>query len=194
MRFLFAALFLSLAGFVPATPSFAQDAGHPVNLAWLDPPRAVPETSYFVEGEALQSLEVFRGQAVVLNFWATWCPPCVAEMPSLDRLAGAYAGEDLAVVTMAMDRASEEKILAFYLRIGAEHLGIYRDPDMKLAREMRVFGLPTTLLIDHNGQVVAQLVGEAEWDGDSALSAILPLAEAAARARLDVVEQAALAE
>jgi len=194
MRFVFAGLFLALAWSAPALPSSAQDAVHPINLAWLDPPRAVPETNYLVEGEALQSLEVFRGQAVVLNFWATWCPPCVAEMPSLDRLAGQYASEDLAVVGMAMDRASEEKILMFYQRIGAEHLGIYRDPDMKLGRDMRIFGLPTTLLIDHNGQVVAQLVGEAEWDGDAALSAILPLAEAASRARLDVVEQAALAE
>ena len=164
------------------------------NLAWLDPPRVAPDVEYLVEGGEVQTLDAFLGKVVVLNFWATWCPPCVAEMPYLDELAGAHGGDHLVVVTMAMERAAESKILEFYERIGSHNLGIYRDPDMALARSMRVFGLPTTLLIDHEGNVVAQLVGEAHWSGDAALADILPLVEAARLASANVVEQAALSD
>ncbi|MCE2518680.1 MAG: TlpA family protein disulfide reductase [Alphaproteobacteria bacterium] len=150
------------------------------NLAWLDPPFPVPETPYLVEGGGTGTLAEYSGRVIVLNFWATWCPPCIEEMPSLDRLAARHAGSHLAVITMAMDRASEEKIKAFHDEHGLLHLTIQRDPEMKLARSMRLFGLPTTFLVDHRGEVVAQLVGEAQWDGDEALAVILPLVEAAA--------------
>jgi len=149
-------------------------------LAWLDPPFEVPQTPYLVAGGGTATLADYRGKVIVLNFWATWCPPCIEEMPSLDRLAARHAGDHLAVITMAMDRASEEKIRTFHDNHGLRHLTIQRDPEMTLARSMRLFGLPTTFLIDHRGDVVAQLVGEAQWDGDEALAAILPLVEAAA--------------
>jgi thiol-disulfide isomerase/thioredoxin len=175
-----------------ALPARAQD-GLP-NLAWLDPPREVPDVAYLVEGGATQTLDVFLGKVVVLNFWATWCPPCIAEMPSLDALAERHAGDHLAVVTMAMDRAGEDKIREFYARIQTPNLGIYRDPDMKLARALRVFGLPTTLLIDHEGNIVAQLVGEADWSSDEALADILPLVDAARDASAAMADQAALSD
>lgn len=155
-------------------------AGALDTLAWLDPPFPVPQTPYLVEGGGTATLADHKGKAIVLNFWATWCPPCIEEMPSLDRLAARHAGSHLAVITVAMDRASEEKIRAFHDEHELLHLTIQRDPDMKLARSMRLFGLPTTFLIDHRGHVVAQLVGEAQWDGDEALAVIMPLVEAAA--------------
>ncbi len=172
--------------------ALAQD-GLP-NLAWLDPPREVPVVEYLVDGGATQTLDAFHGKVVVLNFWATWCPPCIAEMPSLDDLAISHGGEHLAVVTMAMDRASEDKIVEFYEGIGSRHLGIYRDPDMILARALRVFGLPTTLLIDHEGNIVAQLVGEADWSSQAALADILPLIEAARQASADMLQQASVSD
>ena len=171
------ALGLLMCVVVGARPVAALDS-----LAWLDSPFPVPQTSYLIEGGGSATLADYRGKAIVLNFWATWCPPCIEEMPSLDRLAQRHAGDHLAVVTMAMDRASEEKIRSFHDNNGLRHLTIQRDPDMKLARSMRLFGLPTTFLIDHRGDVVAQLVGEAVWDGDEALAVILPLVEAAATA------------
>ena len=186
------AFFLAVGLLANAASAQAQN-GLP-NLAWLDPPREAPVVEYLVENGATQTLEAFRGKVVVLNFWATWCPPCVAEMPYLDELAASHGGDYLAVVTMAMERASEARILEFYDRIGASHLGIYRDPDMTLARSMRVFGLPTTVLIDHQGKVVAQLVGEADWSSQAALADILPLVEAARQASPDMIEQAILAD
>ena len=188
--FVLLVLALMLGG---ASVAGAQDGKSLPNLAWLDELRAVPDTPFLIANEELGDMSLFKGKAVVLNFWATWCPPCIAEMPTLNRLAEEHGGDDLVVVTMAMDRASEEQIAAFYEQIDAAHLGIYRDPQMHFGRAMHVFGLPTTVLIDHNGYVVAQLVGEADWAGEAALEAILPLAEAARDSRT-ALEQAGLAD
>ncbi len=175
-----AAILLAIGLTVPAAAG--ADSAITANLAWHDPPREAPSTVFETEGGGTGVLADFRGKAVVLNFWATWCPPCLKELPSLDRLAAGQGGDHLAVVAMAADRASEERIRAFNREKGLAHLAIYRDPSMKLARAMGVFGLPTTFLIDHEGQVVAQLVGEAEWDSEEALAVIAPLAAAAAAA------------
>jgi len=166
-----------------------EDAALP-DLVWLDPPRAVSDGQFLTAGDELATMEMFEGRAVVLNFWATWCPPCIEEMPSLDRLSAGYGGDDLVVVTMSVDRGGEQQIADFYERLDLRHLGMYRDPRMHFSRSLRVFGLPTTLLIDHEGRILAHLVGDAEWDGEAALAVILPLADAARRARLDPVEQA----
>ncbi len=166
----------------------ARAEGGLANLVWLEAPQALPDSAFLVEDGQAQTFAAFRGRAVVLNFWASWCPPCIAEMPSLDRLAAGHGGQDLAVVAMALDGAGEDDIRAFYRRIGVRHLGIYRDPDLGLAAALGIFGLPTTLLIDHNGMAVARLTGDAAWDGAEAEAVVLPLAAAARRARLAAAE------
>jgi thiol-disulfide isomerase/thioredoxin len=119
----------------------------------------------------------FAGKVVVLNFWATWCPPCRAEMPSLDRLAAAEAGEDVAVVTLSNDIGGVEKPRRFFEEEGIETLDLYHDPGRRVAREAGIMGLPVTLLLDRRGREVARLVGDAEWDSDSARAIIRALAE-----------------
>ena len=93
---------------------------------------------------------------------------------------------------MSLDRGDPQQIADFYEEIGAQSLDIYHDPSMSVSRALRVFGLPTTLLVDYRGEVVAQLVGTAEWDSPEALAAILPLASQASDARLGVAQQAQL--
>lgn len=176
----------------PAPEAAVSGAGTLANLAWLDDPRGLPEATFYLAGGKEAHFSDYAGKAIVLNFWATWCPPCVEEMPSLDRLAAQHADEDLVVMTMSLDRGEEAQIAAFYEQIGADSLAIYHDPDMATSRALRVFGLPTTLLIDHRGKVVAQLVGTAEWDSEAALAAILPLAREARAARLGDDQQAQL--
>jgi cytochrome c biogenesis protein CcmG/thiol:disulfide interchange protein DsbE len=162
------------------------------NLAWLDDPRGLPETPFFLADGSKATFADFAGRAIVLNFWATWCPPCREEMPSLDRLAAEHGSDDLVVMTLSLDRGDPAQISAFYEEIGADSLEIYHDPSMSVSRALRVFGLPTTLLVDYRGKVVAQLVGTAEWDSPAALAAILPLAEEARAARLGTAQQARL--
>jgi thiol-disulfide isomerase/thioredoxin len=173
----------------------ARADGHGLaNLAWLGEPVPAPDTAFRTGTGEQVTLADFKGRAVVLNFWATWCAPCREEMPSLDRLAEMHGGDDLIVLPISVDRGEIDRIQAFYAETGVRHLGVFHDPDMRLARKMRVFGLPTTMLIDHDGRIVAQLVGPAEWDSDEALEAVLPLGEAAGQARAAAPDQARLGD
>ena len=102
------------------------------------------------------TLQDFAGQVVLLNFWATWCAPCVREMPSLDRLQAKLGGEGLAVVTVSRDRGGANVVMPFYERLELTNLGVYLDPKGAFSRAFKVRGLPTTILIDREGRVVGE--------------------------------------
>ena len=114
------------------------------------------------------SLEDYSGKVVLLNFWATWCPPCRKEMPGIDRLAGELGGEDLAVIPLSMDRFDVERVVDFFEEIDVQHLGIHQDRSGATARRAGALGLPVTLILDRDGREIARLAGEAEWDGPNA--------------------------
>jgi peroxiredoxin len=116
-----------------------------------------------------RSLASWRGQVVVLNFWATWCPPCVAEMPSLERLHRALGPEGLAVVTVSTDE-SQEAVEAFVRRHGLT-LPVLRDPGGRVvARAYRVSRYPQTFVLDRHGLLLRHYEGPAEWDTPEALA------------------------
>jgi thiol-disulfide isomerase/thioredoxin len=119
----------------------------------------------------------FAGKVVLVNLWATWCAPCRAEMPSIDRLAAAMAGEDLVVAALSTDRFGAERIGEFFDEIGVEHLAIYQDKRSEVARAAGAIGLPVTLLLDRGGREVARLTGDAEWDSPEARALLTRLIE-----------------
>jgi thiol-disulfide isomerase/thioredoxin len=110
------------------------------------------------------SLADFRGKVVLLNIWATWCAPCRREMPTLDRLQAELGGPEFEVVALSIDRTGLPAVREFYQEIGLETLPIYLDPSGKSQRELRVLGIPTTLLLDQEGNETGRLAGPAEWD------------------------------
>lgn len=114
------------------------------------------------------TMAAFEGKVVVLNFWATWCPPCRAEMPSLDRLEGAMGGEDMIVVALSTDRFGIDRVLAFYDEIDIQHLGLFHDRKGIIAREAGILGLPVTVILDRQGREIARMTGEAGWDSANA--------------------------
>ena len=124
----------------------------------------------FTDGEgALVTLEDKRGTVVLINFWATWCPPCVREMPSLERLQTELGGDGFEVLAISEDR--EVKAIApFYDHFGLRRLAAYHDPYGRLSRQLKVTGLPTSILIDHRGFEVGRVVGAAEWDSPEAIA------------------------
>ncbi len=111
----------------------------------------------------------FKGKVLLLNFWATWCPPCIREMPALDRLQEDLGGEDLVVVAVSTD-AGGKAVAGPYLRdrLGLTNLDLYLDPKFNAWKTYQGGGLPTSFIIDRQGRLVGALVGEAEWDGDDA--------------------------
>ncbi|MCH8036380.1 MAG: TlpA family protein disulfide reductase [Proteobacteria bacterium] len=113
-----------------------------------------------------------KGRVVLLNFWATWCAPCIREMPSLDRLQAALEDRGLAVLAVSIDRGGTEVIRPFAERLGLERLGLYHDAKGALFRAFGVTGLPTTFLIDRRGRIVGAYPGPAEWDEPEARALI----------------------
>ncbi|WP_366554697.1 TlpA disulfide reductase family protein [Aquibaculum sediminis] len=122
------------------------------------------------DGEEEQvTLADYTGEVLLLNFWATWCAPCVEEMPALDALDAELSNEDFRVLVVSNDRRGAEQVLPFYEEHGLEHLGIWLDPRGDLMRAMETRGLPTSFVIDREGQVVGRVEGAAPWDGAEAI-------------------------
>lgn len=118
------------------------------------------------------NLQQFRGKVIVLNLWATWCTPCVAEMPMLDRLQERLEGMDAVVVALSLDRGGAAAVREFYEREGIRSLKVYVDPSMRAQATLQAFGLPTTVIIDPEGNERGRLIGPAKWNDDAALDLI----------------------
>lgn len=134
--------------------------------------RPAPAIS-FADGKGKSlTLADFRGKVVVLNLWATWCTPCVAEMPMLDRLQQQLGDEGVEVLALSVDRGGSKAVEEFYQRTGVRHLGIYVDPSMRVTTDIRAPGLPTTLIIDPEGTELGRVIGPMEWDSPEAIELV----------------------
>lgn len=129
-------------------------------------PRPLPDIEFKDRDGKELRLSNFKGKVVLLNVWATWCPPCRREMPTLDKLQGALGGADFEVMALSIDRAGVHAVEAFFMEIGVKHLRLYIDQSMAAMRKLAVVGLPTTLLIDREGREIWRYAGAAEWDND----------------------------
>ena len=147
------------------TAAKAALAGDMRKLVFHDAAKALPAEVLTDLDGAERALAEWQGRWVVLNFWATWCAPCRKEMPSLDRLA---ATDKVGVVTVATGRNPPAAVQRFFAEIGVQNLPVLLDPKSALARQMGVLGLPLTVILNPDGQEVARLIGDAEWDSADA--------------------------
>jgi thiol-disulfide isomerase/thioredoxin len=175
MRKLLLVLYTGLA--LGANPGLADVAalreGDMKKLALHEVPVTLPEAVLLDATDGEHALANYKGKWVVLNFWATWCAPCRHEMPSLDRLQTAMP--EIAVVPVATGRNAVTGIERFFEEAGVKALPILRDPKSDLARAMGVLGLPVTVILNPEGQEVARLIGDAEWDSESAKAILATL-------------------
>ncbi len=109
------------------------------------------------------TLDKFRGKPLLVNLWATWCGPCVAEMPMLDGLAAQYKGQGLTVLTVSQDTGKARPVTAFFAKKKLAHLSAYRDPENGLGFHYATGVLPTTILYDREGKEVVRVVGAKDW-------------------------------
>ena len=156
----------------------------PAGFVVHESPRPVPEIQFENgQGEAI-GLADFRGKIVLLNIWATWCAPCRREMPTLDRLQAELGSPDFEVVALSIDRKGVPAVQEFYAELGLETLPIYVDETGAAQRALSVFGLPTTLLLDRDGNEIGRLLGPAEWDSPEMVSFFRGYVERQSRAAL----------
>jgi len=145
-------------------------------LVFHDEPMPVSDAHFILADDAGEGqLSDYRGKWVLLNFWATWCAPCRKEMPMLAELQDEFGGETFEVVTLATGRNSPQGIVKFFTETGITNLPRHQDPRQNVAKEMGIFGLPITVIIDPQGNEVARLRGDADWASDNAKAIIAAL-------------------
>ncbi len=142
-------------------------------------PKPVAPVEFQLEDDGgVGTLEDYKGKYVLLNFWATWCAPCRKEMPQIAELQEEFGGDKFEVLTLATGRNSPAGIKKFFAENGIENLPRHQDPKSAVAREMGVVALPITVILDPDGNEIARLIGDAEWNSDSAKAIIAALVEA----------------
>jgi thiol-disulfide isomerase/thioredoxin len=154
----------------------AQPAGHDYPTGRLDRSHAgtpAPNT-LFEDGEGRPvRLSAFRGRPVLVNFWATWCAPCVVEMPSLDALAARESGNIEVIAISQDDRDGRQKVTDFFARYRFARLEPYLDQRLELMARLGIQDLPTTILYDADGNEVWRMTGMADWRGERAARLLL---------------------
>ena len=156
-----------------ATP--AVSTGIPPYPNWTVPENRplLPETfGYADAGGAFVTGRDLHGRVLLVNFWATWCAPCVREMPELDMLHGAYDDRRVAVLALSHDRKGIEAVAPFFERHGLTRLEMLFDPGRAAARTLKVEVLPTTFLIDKQGRIAARIEGTVPWTAPPVRAAI----------------------
>lgn len=142
-------------------------------------PREVPAIT-FADGEGEEAtLATFKGQVGVVNFWATWCAPCIRELPSLMRLAATMKDYNLALIALSQDSQGAGTVAPFLEKNRLSGLPVFYDPKGAAARALHVSSLPTTLLIDAKGREVWRFEGAYEWDQPHILGLLQELTESA---------------
>ena len=110
----------------------------------------------------------FNGKVILVNLWATWCAPCIREMPDLNELQKSFENDDFEVILISQNSDGIESSLAFLKNNNISHLTTYIDTNRGVARTFKANALPTSILINAKGYEVGRLIGPAEWNSDSA--------------------------
>ena len=144
---------------------------HGFNLVTFDKPLAAPPFDLATLEGGNKALSDLRGQFVLVNFWATWCPPCLKEMPSLNRLHNHFADRGFTVVAISSDEEGRPIVQKFIEKIGVD-FPILLDSDKAVSKGYGAVNLPVSFLLDQEGQVIAAAQGERDWASDEALSTL----------------------
>ncbi len=154
----------------PAASAAGQNLGQ---FTALPAPLPAPALAFTTRDGTQKQLADFKGKLVLVNLWATWCVPCVEEMPALDRLQ-AQLGDKLTILAISEDRQGETVVAPFLAKIGIRHLAIFLDPKTAATNEFGAQGLPSSYLIARDGTIVGREEGAAAWDDPAMIAKLMP--------------------
>jgi thiol-disulfide isomerase/thioredoxin len=163
------------AGLIARKPNATELHDLAAELKPADPPVAAPDIDFLAADGSEHHLRDFLGHGMVINFWATWCAPCVEEMPSLAALSKALAPDDIAVLPLSSDRGGAGAVEGFYRQHDVTGLPVLLDPHSAAAHAWHVRGIPTSVIIDRQGRERARLEGAADWSTAEAAAIVRKL-------------------
>ena len=140
------------------------------NIVIYDKPKVINELKF--KDINLQEVDLTnkKGNIMIINFWATWCAPCKREMPSLEKLTNQFP--QVKVYAINMEQPNKLKVRDFFRSIDVASLDTYYDPKLKLVKQFKMRGLPTSILIDKNGNEFGRVIGEIDFVSDDFISLI----------------------
>ena len=142
-------------------PILANAAG--IKQFQLDKPFEVTDVQFVDENNIIHNLTDYKGKVVLLNFWATWCGPCVSEMASLSRLADNVKGQDIEIIPVSIEYKDIEVIRKFYKEHNITNIPAYRDDRGNSFKALKLQALPTSFVVNKEGKAVAKILGEIDW-------------------------------
>lgn len=148
-------------------------------------PQPVMPLPMILDNAETLSLADFEGKLVLINLWATWCPPCIRELPALDRLQERLGSDRFEVLAVALDDAGYPAVRSFYDRLDIKHLGLYMGRIEEFGQQFPVDVFPASFFIDPQGRVISYMRSYADWDDPQADALIRHYLEAAERGASD---------
>ena len=130
-----------------------------------------PEVTLFDKNDKQINLSLYlkseNNKITILNFWATWCPPCIDELPSLNNLSKDLMADDIDVLAVSMDRGNSSKLIKFLEKNGGENLVFFQDKNWSAGKNIPIKGLPVTLIVKNRDdflKIIYKHLGPLEWD------------------------------
>lgn len=144
-------------------------------LVEVRPPAKPPSFSFTTAEGARQTLADYRGKGVLLNVWATWCVPCIAEMPALDDFAASTRKSGIVVLPVSIDTRGLPAVRKFYESHRIENLPILLDPNGEVLQALGIAGIPASFIVDREGRIAGHVEGPVRWDAPEAIASIQAL-------------------
>tara|TARA_B100000902_G_scaffold34095_1_gene41006 strand:+ start:6686 stop:7195 length:510 start_codon:yes stop_codon:yes gene_type:complete len=163
MRFLIIFIFL-------ITNVFADDVSNIKNIVIHKVPKTYDNVIFLDKNDQKININQFKGNLLILNFWATWCKPCKEEMPSLDSLQANPDLDKFKIFPINIGKEKLEKVNKFFTDLNIQNVQTYFDPPASLANTFSLRGIPTSILFDKNGNEFARIIGSINFEDESFIS------------------------
>ncbi len=157
MRFLILFTFLT-------TNVFANDVSEIKNIVIHKDLKVYDNVIFLDKNDKKLNIKQFRGNLILLNFWATWCEPCIEELPSLNRLQVNENLSNLKIFAINISQESKKKVDVFFKDLNIENFDPYYDAPTTLAKTFSLRGVPTSILLDKDGKEFSRIIGSIDFD------------------------------
>jgi len=140
----------------------------------VNPARYLTPVNFYNQQKQSVNFNHYKGKVLLVNLWATWCGPCLRELPALQRLSNKFAGTDFELLAISIDEdKSAEEIFTFYQKLKIDKLGFYFDKDQQLKEIFPIDVVPASFIINRQGEVISYMRSYADWDAPEATQMIL---------------------